>query len=154
MRTEKAKQQIGVAAPWTDLTALEEEEPEDEAGEGLTVLPREEKAESSRRRRWPPAAAGIGSAATMMGSVVAIQARHSRGWRAGQPSVSMEGSAAMAAPGISCWVFLLHVPKFNNAISPQNLLGLWHNKAIVSHSITNRLKSTPKVWKLQRYKYK
>ena len=146
MRTEKAKQQIGAAAPWTDLTALEEEEPEDEAGEGLTVLPREEKAESSRRRRWPPTAVGIGSAAAMMGSVAAIQAKHSRGWRAGQPSLSMEGDAAMATPGISCWVFLLHVQKFYNEFLVgcsyfmfKNFITPWAHKICSDYDIIKQL---------------
>lgn len=73
----------------TDLTALEVEEEE-----GLTVLPRAEKAARRPWTRRPPAAAGIGRAAATMGSVAASHARHSRGWRVGPPPVSMEGSGA------------------------------------------------------------
>jgi hypothetical protein len=55
----------------------------------LTVLPREEKAQSSWWRSRPPTAAGIGSAAAAMGRMAATQARQMRGWSVGPPPDSI-----------------------------------------------------------------
>jgi hypothetical protein len=68
----------------TNLTALDEDE-----DEGLTVFPRDEKAQSRPWMNLPPAAAGIGSAAAAMGRVAATQARHRRYWSAGPLPVSI-----------------------------------------------------------------
>jgi hypothetical protein len=68
----------------TNLTALDEDE-----DEGLTVFPRDEKAQSRPWMKRPPAALGIGSAAAAMGRVAATQARHRRYWRPGPLPVSI-----------------------------------------------------------------